>query len=89
LAREWKAFLGIVTTVPGVGQAIEEMQGEAQELMACPPEAGHAESAAAPARSAVAAAQMLWVRATRKLQRISGFAAGSSADSGREAEQQR
>lgn len=76
-------------TVPGVGQAIEEMQGEAEELTACPPEAGHAENAAALARSAAAAAQTLWGRAARKLQHISGFAAESSAHTGREAEQQR
>lgn len=62
-------------------QAVDDARRAAEELTACPPDEGHAETAAALARGAVAAARTLGERAARKMQRIVGIDPGSAAHS--------
>lgn len=65
-----------------VCQAVDEARRAAEELTACPPDEGHAETAAAMACVAVAAARALGDRAARKMQRLMGVALRPAADSG-------
>ncbi|CAL8471106.1 g10648 [Coccomyxa elongata] len=65
-----------------ISEAIEEARRAAEQLTACPPDEGHAETAAAVARAAVAAARALGERAARKMQRLMGFVPSKAADSG-------
>ncbi|BDA45296.1 probable nuclear control of ATPase protein 2 at C-terminar half [Coccomyxa sp. Obi] len=65
-----------------ISEAVDEARRAAEELTACPPDEGHAETAAAVARAAVRAARALGERAARKMQRLMGFVLSDAADSG-------